>query len=130
MQGEDKMNYKGRLAADFLGQDAFWKKEANECLKRNINEYVIKDNALVWKSNGRLVPTDIIELLHAARVINDVEYISALANYDYILAKEIEEIRELMNKRTQSQEELNEMRNAFGKGAVVVNVITGKKTKL
>ena len=88
------MNYKGRLVADYLGQDAFWKKEANECLKRNINEYEIKDNALVWKSNGRLVPTDIIELLHAARVIDDIQFISALVSYDYISAKEIEEIKE------------------------------------
>jgi hypothetical protein len=130
MQGECKMNYKSRLAADFLGQDAFWKKEANECLKRNINEYEIKDNALVWKSNGRLVPTDIIELLHAARVIDDIQFISALVSYDYISAKEIEEIKEMLSNREQTQEELSEMRNAFGEGEVVVNVITGKKTKL
>jgi hypothetical protein len=76
------------------------------------------------------VPTDIIELLHAARVIDDIQFISALVSYDYISAKEIEEIKEMLSKREQSQEELSEMRNAFGEGEVVVNVITGKKTKL
>lgn len=124
------MNYKTRLAADFLGQDAFWKKEANECLKRTINEYQIKDKALVWKSNGRVLPRDITELLHAARVIDDLQFMCALVAGDIQREKELEEIRELMKKRTQSEEELSEMRNAFGKGKVVVNVITGKKTKL
>ena len=124
------MNYKERLAADYLGQDTFWKNDAQKTLTRTIGNYYVKDNALLWNSNDRLVPTDIVELLHAANIITDDQLTKALEQYKIISAKDFAELRQQMSKRQHSQEELSEMRAAFGKGTVVVNAITGQRVKL
>lgn len=124
------MNYKERLAADYLGQDSFWKNDAQKTLTRTIGNYYVKDNALLWNSNDRLVPTDIVELLHAANIITDDQITKALEQYKIISAKDFAELRQQMSKRQHSQEELSEMRAAFGKGTVVVNAITGQRVKL
>ena len=124
------MNYKERLAADYLGQDSFWKNDAQKTLTRTIGNYYVKDNALLWNSNDRLVPTDIVELLHAANIITDDQLTKALEQYKIISAKDFAELRQQMSKRQHSQEELSEMRAAFGKDTVVVNAITGQRVKL
>jgi hypothetical protein len=129
MQGAN-MNYKSRLAAEYLGQDTFWKNDAQKTLTRTIGNYYVKDNAFVWVTSGNLVPTDILELLHAAKQITDDQLTKALEQYDIITTKELAAYRQQMSKRQYSQEDLGEMRAAFGKGTVVVNAITGKRVKL
>jgi hypothetical protein len=75
-----------------------------------------------WFSNNQAVPTDILE----AAGVSDAIIEANEAERD----REIDELRESMMNKEYSEEELFEMRAAFGPGATVVNVLTGKKIKL
>ena len=52
------------------------------------------------------------------------------ARYEAYVAKSIEAYRQRRKGREYTPEELFEMRAAFGPGATVVDVLTGKRTKL
>jgi hypothetical protein len=78
-----------------------------------------------WVSNNTPVPLDAakehgipVEPV-AQQALIDADTIAFVAAY-----------RQRMANHVHSAEELNEMRAAFGPGATVVNVITGKSTKL
>ena len=85
---------------------------------------------LRWTSNDRCVPIDIVEetrglfeepwpFVEEHRAVLDAETTAFLDEY-----------RERMKDHEPDGEELFEMRAAFGEGTTVVNVITGKRTKL
>jgi hypothetical protein len=76
-----------------------------------------------WKSNGR-VPFD--DLLYEAGVSPAVREACRVAR-DRENAEAIEEYRRARKGRVPSQEELFEMRAAFGPDARIVNVLTGEK---
>jgi hypothetical protein len=79
-----------------------------------------------WKSNNHVVPADILEsvgipeeVLARCKVARDKDFAVVIANHKAYRAK-----------NGYSDEELFEMRAAFGEGATVVDALTGKKTKL
>lgn len=81
-----------------------------------------------WKSNNQIPPKDILEFW---------EYSCLPFNFEQAeIARELEtskflaEYRARMSNYVPSDEELYEMRAAFGPGETVVNVITGQVTKL
>jgi hypothetical protein len=86
---------------------------------RMINEANVEDGVLRWDM-GNLIP---------ACVLRDAGLESWPAQ-DAALDLELDAIRERMANHVPSSEELFEMRAAFGEGAEVVNVLTGRRTTL
>ena len=98
-------------------------RDSSEMIK---DTYRDEDGILRWKSSKRVPPQDCLEEmgleaddLDRCRVARDHEIDEFLTAY-----------RKQMEDHEHSAEELFEMRAAFGPGAEVVNVITGKKTRL
>ena len=54
----------------------------------------------------------------------------SIAARDREQKKSIEQYRKSMQNHKYSEEELSEMRAVYGKGEIIVDVITGKKIKL
>lgn len=109
----------------------FWKHVA----EKRVSEYkskaelgeILTDSkgAAYWKSNGSYLPSDCAEVLsytgfdfnaEATKVARDKEDFERIARY-----------RDSMKNHACSEEELYEMRAAFGTGTEVMNVLIGKK---
>lgn len=89
-----------------------------------------KDNngVLRWKSNNHVPPQEVLDFWkYVGKRFNMSKCVAARNREDKIFLKEY---RKQEQNRKYSQEELFEMEAAFGKGTVVVDVITGKKTRL
>jgi len=110
---------------------AFWKKNAEEEVRKAVAQAdtqatVDADGAIRWNSNGRYLMDDFCEKLEyagygfsrkATAEKREVQNVESLAQYR-------------RNDRGLSGEELAEARAAFGEGTTVVDVLTGKETRL
>ncbi len=110
---------------------AFWKKNAEEEVKKAVakadaDATVEADGAIRWNSNGRYLMDDFCEKLEYAGYPFDRE--ATARKRDAQNEEFLAEYRR--NDKGLSGEELAEARAAFGEGTVVVNVLTGKKTRL
>ena len=110
---------------------AFWKKNAEEEVRKAVAQAdaqatVDADGAVRWNSNGRYLMDDFCEKLEYAGYAFSRE--ATAAKRDAQNAESLAEYRR--NDKGFSREELAEARAAFGEGTTVVNVLTGKKTKL
>lgn len=111
----------------------WWKKNAEkeviEALKDVAeNAIVEEDGAIRWISSGNYIPDDFCEKLEyggynfsreATKIKKDIQQ-----------SKFVEEYRESMKNHVYSEEELYEMKSAFGEGTCIVDIITGKKIYL
>ena len=109
----------------------FWKRNAQEEVKKAVakadaDATVEADGAIKWNSNGRYLMDDFCEKLEYAGYAfsreatakkRDVQNEESLAEY-------------CKNDRGLSGEELAEARAAFGEGTTVVNILTGRRTRL
>lgn len=86
-----------------------------------------KDGVLRWTSNGRVPPADIIAL--AAHITMPINVAACTKARDEETAAFLAEYRK-NNDRQMTAEERFEARATFGKGTTVVNLITGRRTKL
>lgn len=90
-------------------------------------DYDYRDGAFRWNSNGNVIPEDCMlsmaqfttAEIQASQRVRSAETAAFLAEY-----------REAQKNVEPSAEELAEMRAAFGEGETVVNVLTGRVTKL
>ena len=110
---------------------AFWKKNAEEEVRKAVAQAdaqatIDADGAIRWNSNGRYLMDDFCEKLEYAGYAFSRE--ATAAKRDAQNAESLAEYRR--NDKGFSREELAEARAAFGEGTTVVNVLTGKKTKL
>lgn len=110
---------------------AFWKKNAEEEVRKAVamadaDAAVGADGAIKWNSNGRYLMDDFCEKLEyaghgfsreATAKKRDAQNAESLAEY-------------CKNDKGLIGEELAEARAAFGEGTTVVDVLTGKKTRL
>lgn len=112
---------------DWLERDT---KQELEKRQNEINEgsvYFV-DGVAYWKSNNRTVPNDIVvQFLMITDAIDIDKHETA---HDIEVTESIREYKEQMKNYVPSEEELYEMRSAFGDGTEVVDVITGKVIKL
>lgn len=84
------------------------------------------DGVIYWKSNGRVPPTDVLDFWrHIGKRFN---YNKSIAMQKRQTKVSIEQYR--ANQRPLTEEQLYEMRAAFGEGTEVVDVFTGRRTKL
>ena len=118
-----------RFQKEITGQlGAYWQQSAEKEMhaaveQANRDATVDENGAIAWKSNGRYLMDDFCEKLEyagfpfsreATRTARDAQVTEDLAEYR-------------KNYRSPSAAELDEMRNAFGEGATVVDVLAGVK---
>lgn len=112
----------------------FWQKNAEKEVAWVLNKYengelLIDENGVAtWVSNGNAIPEDCVEKAIYGGLPVNARRTKALA--DFQAEKSLREYRERMKNHVYSDEELFEMRAAFGAGAVVVDAITGRKIQL
>ena len=85
------------------------------------SESYMVDGALFWNSSHNPIPMDCLEESGM-----DFDRVAQRKALDDQLTRIVEQMR----NHVPSDEEMFEMRAAFGEGAEVVNVFTGKVTKL
>ena len=112
---------------------AFWQKEAKKQVadmqtKADNGEIIFEINGAVkWVSSGNYLPEECVELLlHTAYADKVDPDITALAR-KVQTHEQLERYRESRKNYVPSDEELYEMRAAFGEGTTVVDVITGQR---
>lgn len=110
---------------------AYWKKEAKkelERVKKDLDEgkITIDENGIARNCIERTLHDDMLEKV--AMVSDKVNVEATRAARDEETAKVIEEFR--ASYTGPSEEDLFEMRAAYGKGTTVVDIFTGKKIKL
>ena len=92
-------------------------------------EMTVENGVAVWKC-GNIVPLDCVAAFLHSKYGNLIN----IENHESALDAEAEEVarryRERMKNHVYSEEELYEMRSAFGEGVEVVDVITGNKIRL
>lgn len=98
-----------------------WQEKEREHTRKQLREETFERNgALVWKASGNVVPMD---------VFRDAGYLppkSQKAERDRQVDEHLAEYLERMKNYQPSEEEMFEMRAAFGPGETIVNIITGK----
>lgn len=110
---------------------AYWQKAAieeseNAVAKANRDAVVEADGAIRWISNGNYIPDDFCEKLEYQGYDFDRE--ATRIAREKQTSEFLEEYRQ--NQRPETEEELQEMRSAFGTGTVVVDIITGREIAL
>ena len=110
---------------------AYWEKEAKKELERvsqdiKDGKITIDENGIARNCIGRTLHDDMLEKV--AMVSDKVNVEATRAARDEETAKVIEAYR--ASYTGPSEEELFEMRAAFGTGTTVVDVLTGKKIRL
>lgn len=126
-----------RFMMDITGKfGSFWKRDAMreimDMRQRYINgEIIIEDDGAVkWVSSGNYLPEDCAEMLdYALYEYKDpkIDLEATAKKRDAQTAKFLEEYRNNPANYVVSDEERYEIECAFGKGATVVDVITGQK---
>ena len=121
-----------RFEKELKGQlGEYWKADAEKRVAKakaevEAGRITIDENGVARNCIGRVLMNDMVEVLSHTGVKFSVEA-THKAREEYVM-KEVAEYIERNYKP--SEEEKAEMRNAFGPGTTVVNVLTGKKTKL
>ena len=110
---------------------AYWKKSAEKELEKIREELgqgliTIDENGVARNRIGRVLMSDMLEKLTYITDAVDTEATTKAREEE--VAKTREEYRR--NVRPATEEELDEMRAAFGRGKTVVNIITGQEYHL
>lgn len=125
-----------RQVAERTGEPnkGFWKRHAEEEVVKIVEEYengellIDEFGVAYWASNNRAIPQECVEKAIYGGLPVNAELTRELELNQ--MEKSLAEYRERMKNHVYTEEELGEMRNAFGEGKVIVDVITGKKIKL
>ena len=109
----------------------FWKKNAEKEVKRVVEQAdaeaaVESDGAIRWNSNGSYLMDDFCEKLEYAGY--PFSRSATREKREAQVARELAEYR--ASHHTTTAEERADMQAAFGKGATVVNALTGERTRL
>lgn len=85
-------------------------------------------DTLRWRSNDQFLPDDFMEMAFEHGLVTEHEVACTKAARRAQTDDFLAEYRR--NQKPPTEEELYEMRAAFGLGETVVDVITGRRTKL
>lgn len=125
-----------RAVAERRGEpnNHYWQKSAEKEVAKMVEQYkngelLIDENGVAtWASNGNAIPEECVEKAVYGGLAINVELTRKVR--DEQTEKSLAEYRERMKNHVYSEEELYEMRAAFGEGAVVVDAITGRRIQL
>ena len=90
--------------------------------------YVTDGGVVRWKSNDSVPFDDMLAAFQKAGL--DLNMAASSKAREEESLRFLEDYRRRMANHVPSEEELFEMRAAFGEGTTVVNVLTGRKTQL
>lgn len=100
----------------------YFYKEAMKMVDKFDTDTYIEEGIVRWKDSNNIPLTDILELW---------EHFNKPFSYERTIEVRNKETIEMLNKyrenKTYSQEELFEMKSAFGENETIVDVITGKE---
>lgn len=127
-----------RLQRELNGElGSYWKKDAEERVARVAREFeegkiTVDEEYVLRNCIGRVVTSEIQELVFVGVEFKMDEYELI---YDRTNDARVEETRKAIevykaSRKDYSEEEMFEMRAAFGKGTKVVNILTGKEVIL
>ena len=121
-----KTNY-----ADDLKSVMLWKRERAEKLKKDLETQTTIDEKGImrWTTNNRVPPLDCLEFAKFGLKM-PVNIPASIAQGDREQQDAIEAYRRCEAERPISTEERYEMEAAFGKGSVIVDIITGREIEL
>lgn len=102
--------------------------EAERLSENFEHEVYIQDGVVRWKSNDTVPPKDVLEFWQFVGKQFDAE--KSLQMSDKETQEFLDTYKKRMDNHKYSEEELAEMRAAFGIGTVVVDVVTKQKIKL
>ena len=128
-EGNTMTRFMRELNGDF---GEFWKKNAEQDIAKmqkraDAGEIEVDENgAAFWVSSNNYLPEDCAEMLSFTDFIFDIQ--ATAEARDKQTNEFLEEYRK--NYKGPSEEEKAEMRAAFGEGAEIVDVITGKTIRL
>ena len=124
-----------RFAREFNGElGEFWYKDAHKQVEKmkaqwdNGDIICEEDGAVKWKSNGHYLPEDCAEIL-AYTFVNFSRKATEIKR-DAQTKEFLDSYRKTHANRVLSDEERYEMICTFGKGATVVDAITGQRFHL
>ena len=117
-------NYIKQLDSEFQN----FRDEANRLIEKFDVDAYVQHGVVRWKNNDRVPPQDVLDLWQHVGHEFDMRKSQVLRESEQ--QQFLEEYRKRMENYEPSEEELGEMRAAFGPGETVVNVITGKEIKL
>ena len=121
-----------RFAKELSGAlGAYWKTSAEkelEKIKEDLKQglITIDENGVARNCIGRVLMSDMLEKL--TYITDEVDAEATNAARDEEVQRSLAAYR--ANAKPASEEEINEMRAAFGKGKTVVNILTGERIKL
>lgn len=92
--------------------------------------YVDNKGVCRWKSNDAVPPQECLEEIFKAGEITEVKYLLSQIIRQEETDAFLKEYRKNMENHVPTNEDLFEMRSAFGEGTTVVNIFTGKEIKL
>jgi hypothetical protein len=99
-------------------------------MSRHQGKFSINEDVVRWNSNGSVPPEDCMKEMHRDGEITLWQMAKSTIVYEEETTVFLNEYRKRMETHVHSPEELYEMRAAFGEGAEVVNVVTGKRITL
>ena len=110
---------------------AYWKNSAEkelEEIRKDLAEgkITIDKNGVARNCIGRVLMSDMLEKL--TYVTDEVDEEATKAARDEEVTRSLAEYRR--NAKPASEEELSEMRAAFGEGQTIVNILTGERITL
>lgn len=112
----------------------FWKKSAEKLIQKTkediaTGKITIDENGVARNEIGRVIMSDLEEVVS---IIAPKGYSSEATREERKKETEkfLRDYRKRQEKQVMSAEEMNEMRNTFGKGTVVVDVLTGKQYRV
>ena len=89
--------------------------------------YVI-NGVVRWKSNNNVPPKEVLELWDYLN--KDFSFNASMHAQENDTREFIKQYKKQQRNKTYSEEELHEMKSAFGEGTTVVDIITGETIKL
>lgn len=107
---------------------AFEKERVDRTAAQFDTDASVGDGVVRWNSNAQVPPVDILELWR--HLGKPFDFDKSVAAREVDLDRQIADYRRRMANHVPSDEEMFEMRAAFGPGSTVVNVLTGEKTYL
>ena len=110
---------------------AYWKNSAEKELEEirkdlEAGKITIDENGVARNCIGRVLMSDMLEKL--TYVTDEVDEEATKAARDEEVTRSLAEYRR--NAKPASEEELSEMRAAFGEGQTIVNILTGERITL
>lgn len=105
-----------------------FRKDADKLTRDFETEAFVKDGVVRWNSNKRIPPIEILDFWKYIGLDFDYEKSLKIQNEEDAIF--IAQYKESMKNYKPSEEEIFEMRAAFGAGEKVVNIITGQMIQL